>query len=925
MLRHVLASLLGICLAASLTAEAAEGVEGVDLGRWRGTGTTTESLTPQTAGIRLSGRLYTMAGGLRGFAALARFGPGGPATIGVTWHSQVPENEAITPFCLLRVVSPDGELVGLVDLAAVAQDGVATGVLSVPCKPGCAGTWRISVIGGRHDDRVTLELPPTDTWAIRGEMALAPADGWPFGEQGAYLYVPGATRKIMIEQLAGSTPIVVCHEDEELCQATTFGSKGRRMALVETPPRDTVLHLELPDDAIIAVDGVPGLLCPTPEAARALQGDTRVVAGMTVAGPLQARARAWMVAQRAHDLSVELQFPDPALIDTVADPRREALLYGRYAPLSTLASGLAAQVLDPLDPAYGSLGAADPAVESWQNFLYPGVRSPFAAAAMATAVAAEGALNPAHAHAGLTRRAALAGLYHVVASQGDDLLRERTLLERSTPITHAFFIYPAALAKTYLLLRDHLDPTARAIYDQAVQAVGDRLANWRGYQSNQWAHVLLGHLHAHVATGQPRFRRYFERGMRAYLAGVFGPDAKHGRHPAGFYLEQYGPDGNYDHLNGFCVVAAWHAYRQLKAPDAGLVAAMHAAVGENLHFKSLHWLPRPGGGMTAPNAFNCRTNGLLSSAGWPADHLAQAHFPLARARHLFTPAPSSGGGVANLFAYLANEPDWARAQLRELLPQGESAYDVGTVGGGEWVWELHEAWADPVAVEPAPLPAQADDATIALPGMIAWKRGRLYGSVFYTVAGANPRRPPPGRFGGGPAALWTAQTGPVILGRRTTHAWGAVREPADAAHACVFATTADDKFWVSGRDPAQLERTGADSWVVRETLGVGGSLRWEYEVDRDRLRLRVSLTAVQLADAQVTLPVFVVEPDHALSLAQDGTAVFSLGGTTLRWVATDGRQGELTTALAAARGHIRALRWPLASDGTPLTLELEVD
>ncbi|MFW5859725.1 MAG: hypothetical protein ACOCYP_06830 [Planctomycetota bacterium] len=921
MLPFALVCLLGACLAVLPAAEIAEAA---DLGRWRGTGTTTESLTPTTAGIRLSGRLYTMAGGLRGFAVLGRFGPGGPGTIGVTWRSEVPTDEAIEPFCLLRVVAPDGELVGLIDLAAVAEDGTATGVLNVPCKPGCAGTWRISVIGGRHNDRACIELPPTDTWAIRGEMALAAAAGWPFGEQGAFLYVPGAARKIMIEQLAGSTPIVVCHAGAALCQATTFGRKGRRMAVVETPPRDTVLHLELPDDAVIAVDGVPGLLCPTPAAARALQGDTRVVAGMTVAGPLQARARAWMVAQRAQDLDVDLSFPDPARIDAVADPRREALLYGRYAPLSTLAAGLAAQVLDPHDPAYGSLGTADPAVESWQNFLYPGVRSPFAASALATAVAAEGELNPAHGNAVLARRAALAGLYHVVASQGDDLLRERTLLNRSTPITHAFFIYPAALAKAYLLLRDHLDPTARAIYDQAVQAVGDRLANWRGYQSNQWAHVLLGHLHAHVATGQPRFRRYFERGMRAYLAGAFGPDAKHGRHPAGYYLEQYGPDGNYDHLNGFCVAAAWHAYQRLEDPDAGLLTALRTAISENLHFKSLHWLPRPGGGLTAPNAFNCRTTGLLSSAGWPADHLAQATFPLARARYLFTAAPSSGGGIANLFAYLANDDDWARAVLHELLPQGASAYDAGTVGGGEWVWELHEAWGDPVAVEPASLPARAGDATFELPGMIAWKRGRLYGNVFYTVAGHDPARPPPGHFGGGPATLWTAATGPAVLGRRTTHAWGAVREAADATHACVIANTADGDFWASGHDPAQLERTGSDSWVVHETLATGGSLRWDYQADRDSLRMRVSLTSVQMEDARVNLPVFVVEPDHELALT-DGAAVFSVGGTTLRWAATDGRQPELTAALVAARGHIRALRWPLASDGEPLILELEVD
>ena len=37
---------------------------------------------------------------------------------------------------------------------------------------GKIGIWRVSVSGGNNGDKVTIGLPQTDIWGIRGEMAL---------------------------------------------------------------------------------------------------------------------------------------------------------------------------------------------------------------------------------------------------------------------------------------------------------------------------------------------------------------------------------------------------------------------------------------------------------------------------------------------------------------------------------------------------------------------------------------------------------------------------------------------------------------------------------------------------------------------------------------------------------------------------------
>ena len=134
--------------------------------------------------------------------------------------------------------------------------------------------------------------------------------------------------------------------------------------------------------------------------------------------------------------------------------------------------------------------------------------------------------------------------------------------------------------------------------------------------------MMYGHLNTYAATGEERFRGYFETLMNAYLDNTFGPASKHGQHPAGYFLEEYGPDGNYDQLNSFCVVASYYKYRNLPGADPVLVEKLRRGIEKDLQFKSCYWLVQPDGGICSPNALNCRTDGNLASPSWPGDYIA---------------------------------------------------------------------------------------------------------------------------------------------------------------------------------------------------------------------------------------------------------------------------------------------------------------
>ncbi|MBL8993161.1 MAG: hypothetical protein JNM63_07460, partial [Spirochaetia bacterium] len=470
-----------------------------------------------------SAKVYVHGGGVRGFGMLARYEKS-PGEVYLRRITRTPASEPYAPIASASVFDPDGNLAAHWECTD-QKSGSEEIILTIPA--GKSGIWRVSFTGGRAGDQFDIGLPPTKIWGLRGEMALGILPTTPAK---SYLYLPAPVKTVMVESSGPANAVEILNERGVSLGSPEAGARRNFFALKDlATPAVLAVAIDPAKAGHLSFDGAPGLLCPTPEAAKSLAGGAVTSEGLLCAGPIQARARAWMVAQKDGPFSVQLSFPTSIPAD-LKSPRIEALFYGKYGPLMSLKSALSAQILDAKNPYYGVFAAPPKTGEqplvNWETFLHGPVKAPFDASGLAGLVTSEGQMNPGYGNEVLKRRAVLAAFYHLASMQGDDVVREGDLSTGSYPITHIFFSYEGALAKPYYLLKKLLDEGSREIWEEGLVAVGHKLADFQAYESNQWMHVIRGHLYTYMATGRKEFLGYFERFMTSFVDNTFGPSSK---------------------------------------------------------------------------------------------------------------------------------------------------------------------------------------------------------------------------------------------------------------------------------------------------------------------------------------------------------------------------------------------------------------
>ncbi|GAT31846.1 hypothetical protein TSACC_2240 [Terrimicrobium sacchariphilum] len=885
--------------------------------------------------IGQTARIVTIGGGVRGFGLLAEFPEGGPRRILVSRQTTISAQEPYIPAALARVFDPAGNLVAVEDFSTQGS-GMETRALQVP--EGAAGIWRISFSGGRQGDLVELRLPPTDAWGVRGEMALGVSPTTP---RPGYLWVPPSSRKLFLGVEAG-VPAGIALESRDgklLGQAETLGSGQRKGSILLDPaPANQVVKVVLPQtfEGAIDFEGAPGLLCPTPEAAERLQGGTVDSHGVRVAGPLQARARDWMIAAAPTlDRDPHLNWPAEVPAD-LASPSVEVLPFGKYGGLNGVISLMRAQNenLDPAKPYFGipaptGLPTDGTETESWMNFLpFPGrFLSLYDSASFAALHAFPGKLNPAFHDSQILKRAIMAAFFHLTALQGDDLIRDGRMITLPYPLTHTFFIYDG-LAQAYLSIKDALPADAGEIWRQGLMAIADKAADHQAYESNQWAHVLKAHLETYLATGEKRFLSYFERGMRAYLGGAYGPNSKFGQHPAGYFLEEYGPDGNYDRLNLYSLVACYNHYKGMPGRDETLTQAMKQGIEKNLRFKSFFWLPQPDGSLHSPTALNCRTSAMFCLSGYPGEFIARGDFPLGASRYYLDKEPAEGIGAAGITSFVANTPDWIARTIRQGVAWGGAEFE----GGGQWLPALAQAYGSGVIAEPEALPFTQKDKTWQLPGLLAWNRGGIYGLTFYDVVGA--QRKLVGHFGGGPTVLWTPATGAFLSSMQPVpnaeagHLPASAKEiakPEQLTYSCVFGKSDKGVFFASGSDRSNLRESPDGrqySIVSRAGAPMLAAFTWEYAFVENGLDLSVAaktLTAPQ--ECFVNLPILTSLATAKVTLENPHRLVFATdrGSVAIEW--PEAAAGRIEDSISPS---VKRLVVPITPGGESMTFRIRV-
>jgi hypothetical protein len=890
-----------------------------------------KSLTPAELAkefpVAQQARIHVLGGGVRGFGMLGEFGPGGPDKIVVARHTTPGATEPYTPVALARVFDPAGNLVAIEEFSYQNSDTDCR-VIILPAG-GAAGIWRVSFSGGRRGDDVEIRLPATAVWGVRGEMTL----GYTTGTlREGFLWLPPESIRLLVGVENGNPNAVHLLNTSDGASAASMQTDptGRPGRLVLDPipaSRPDCLRVSVDDgfSGALVIDGAPGLFCPSAEAARHLQGGTVMSHGLRTGGPLQARVRDWMVRQAPLiERDVKFNFPESAPED-LPDPRKEALLFGKYSLLNNLGWIVRRQneTLDPASPYYGSDRPVfnvqkdeAPPVDNWSNFLPGRIMSFGFPSSFAVAATNDSPLNPMHGDSQMVLRATLGAFADIVALQGDDLMREGTMFGGRYPVTHAFFAYPSALAESYQLLKDRLDPEARELWRQGLMAVGDKLADYQAYQSNQWSHMLLGHLTTYLATGERRFLGYFERETTAYLDGAYGTAAKFGQHPAGYFLEEYGPDGNYDKLNSFALASCWLEYRDLPEANPVLLQKMHDGLARNLRFNAFFWQPQPDGAQVGPTAFNCRRMFFLGGAGYPGPFLCIDTFPLASARYALSRQPVSGSaGEGMTMSFVANTDDWAKTIIREGMKRGPDAFDAG---GGGWIPRLLQSRERP-AVAPARLPCEETSGSWELPGFYAWKHAGIYGVAFNDVAGAD--RVLDGHFGGGPTLLWTEGTGTFLAAMHAGQPQQArkLSTAEQLTFSCVYRKSGDGKLFYTGSERSTQEAT-TDGVVIRSPAALPkGGLEWRYVNADGRTSLHVRTTGGTDGGENflLNLPLSLRLPGATATMEDAHTLLFKTptGRVHIAW--SEYAPGELASS---ALPDIRRLVIPLPADGRELVL-----
>lgn len=852
-------------------------------------------------------KMFYLGGDNSGFGVLAKYAKS-PSRIIVERTTAKPAHERLEPFCLIKVFSPDGDEAAAKIISGQTKE-TASYVVNIPS--GKPGIWRFSISGGRNKDAFTIKFPSTKIWGIRGEMGMTVSSTMP---QQMYLYLPETVKKIIMVTWGVKEP-----QPKLVYRGKVLGNtrKSRRYLTIENnPPAGKVVTVNLKDCSgdSIAFDGVPGLLCPSKQAALALKGGTVKASGLITAGPLQARARKVMTALTPADLKVKLNFPAKVPGD-LKNPRLEALMYGKYGVLSSIDSTMANQVIDSASPFYGA--NCDPATRkvSWDCFLHEGVLSPFDASGIAGTVALPGKMNPGYDNPQLLNRAILAAFYHIASMQGDDVLREGTLERNNYPMTHAFFSYNGALAVPLHLLKEKLTPEQRKAWSEAVKAVGDKIVNFRAYESNQWSHVISGLFYTYLATGEKRFLEYSEIYLNAFADGAFGPNSKFGQHTTGFYLEEYGPDGNYDHLSAFTMVNLYYKYKELKDADPKLVIKLHDMIAKNLHFKSFYWVKQPNGDFVCPNSFNCRTLSLLAYPSYPGDYLAKAEFPLGLTRFKLTKRPGKSAYPASVFPHLANTDEWAMTLLKEMVPRGGSVFKMRNYMGS-WAAEVYDGYKLPECKVKGTLPVDQPGKVWELPGQVAWNLNGIYGIVFWDVVGANKNKRLTGAFGGGPTFLYNKQSGAILCGMKNK-TYNRVKGVKDLTFSCVYGFDNAGKLHYSGFRRSQMKWLKKDRifQVDSEIMKTGAKVSWRYDIKSGKgLKISVSVTNGKFEETWVNLPLY-FDKSSQLKPAPNGGYILTSNDIPVKIGFNKSLKSVISEKLPTPNYTIKALRIKLPPSG----------
>ena len=764
------------------------------------------------------GTLSTGDGG-HGWGVIAEYGDGGPRTLTIT-RTTLP---GLPPpdywkrwgrLCNLRVYDPEGFLVSYVEMGDQEE---ATKTYTVKLPKGKAGRYRFSMAGGFvGKDTFVFQIPDPIAWGVRGEKILNLV-GKNIPEKMYMAFAPTSQHFY----LTGNNVSWDVKGEEGRSQHGAKAIQGVRPEGVDT--------IELTIDAkkgwmSLYCDGLPNTLSPTPEMAKRIMGGAVYAKDGTLCeGPIQAKL--WDICQKicaSEDLAYTEK--EVAQLSTKIDKWLVTFLTNVVYDVKSPALGYPANGRAKHHGGFMKHPGFD--FYHYDTLRYePGNLADYAAQ------------FPKDSRA--LKRAMVGAFAELAHMDGAAILRETT--EGATFMEDGFSRRPlngqridcatmfetmAGLGRAYKLLKDRLPSGVERIYREAVLDVCYKELGFMCYQSNQFMHIRECLNDVYCVTGDQRLGRCIKMELEAFMDNSF--HGKHGQHPSGFFLEEYGPDGNYDQMSLRPMSVIYNTYRKVPGHDEALVEKMKACIEKNLHWRSLFEIVNPVNGAPYQIAYamNHRTDG-------------PTHF-------------DSHNGLANL----SNEFPLAYTMLKLGAKEGVDKSKL------------------------VPLPYDQWSYCEELDGFAAIKWGSFYAMNFYKVYDETPD----GFLG--PMFLWHKKAGLGLCGikhsyHRQPHWFGAEMEERDITFPTVYGKL-DGKLFIEAR------RTHKSfEWIKKgrswKVTGIcyqppasrnapkleRGTLSWTTDiVSNDVIEMTIESKFPDLQEAVVNLPI----------LRQKGQTVWSHEG-----------------------------------------------
>ena len=854
-----------------------------------------------------------------------------------------------------RVIDPNGKVVNYYDFTE--DDAADAVVLKIPEYTGEPGIWTISYTAGNNNcDEVTIGIPNTPYYGIRGDMlmgmnrkTLTDANG---NNRPWYIYVPetcvGYDAVLMFPMSKCGEPIgrhaalpTITKKDgstwQELLRADgTYANSEPRLhasAMYTTfteSDANSVMRMELDwastfgwskgayywhgsnnfrfNGMYIAFsDGLPGLLCPTPEAAAFLKGGTAYSAdGRLLGGKVQAAARDASVEIATYgELDVTAEFPDeiPAELKESDLFPVEALTTYNHSGIVGVNKMIAAQNVNPDDIYLGSSEVTEFEATSkhshrdnFESFTYAnGSRDIYSAANLASAVALPTKLNGVYGDTGLVNRAALSLLSHIVEMSPENLIRDRGLnaIKRDEegnitntsygdywPCDRAFFTFPN-ICQAYSLLKDKVSPEVSEVMKNAVILIGDKMSNYMANDTNQWSEAMMAHMEIYMATGEERFLHYFER-----MAAAFGNKPidvnSMGQNDAGAYLERMAPSAQYGNQNTHNILPCYYIYRSLPNHDPEVLAKFEDSISRYVNWESLNWMPvNPGGPNLSATAIMVKgKNGSYNLGGgtYPNGGYTSIGFPIVRT--LFDMKKDSFT-TATAAELLYESPEIAEELVQTVLIDKADPLSAG--GGTNYSGtRSYEIITQEERVEGnQTLPIFETDRVWKYDDVLVWKKNGLYTQTFY----ANPHSVSPAisseaamsHRGGLPFAVWSEGTGPVVMSQYTNFSHiGFVDTGEIPVYSGVFVTMADGETVINtGKVNSTITEMTDTGYTITQPLGLAtvtvgegdaavkvpkyGTLTYKVTYTSTGCKIDVSLETTEASenytDAHIELPI----------------------------------------------------------------------